>query len=266
MTLIQFFLVASAALFVLMPLLAMHGHACARRRSHRDGNPNGRGASEIEATIFALFSLLMAFTFNTAYTRYDQNRQAVVEEVDAIWNAYLRMDLLSPADQQPIKARMRSYVEWRISFWRDLAQSSTWTVIARDSDASRDLERAALLKKEIWTMSVDASRSLATTNAQELVLDALGRMISTSANRLSALLAHPPLHIYAALFALALATAWFAGHAMVSMDRIANGHVIGFAAITSAMLYLTLDLEHPRLGLIRLNSTEALLGDLLKRM
>jgi hypothetical protein len=178
---------------------------------------SGRGASEIEATIFAIFGLLLAFTFNTAYSRYEQNRQAVVEEVNVIWNACLRMDLLAPADQQPIKAKIKSYVAWRISFWQDLPQSLTWSVIERDSAASRDLERAALLKREIWSMSVEATRSLATTNAQELVLDALGQMISTSANRLSALSAHPPLYIYAALYALALATAWFAGHAMVSL-------------------------------------------------
>ena len=60
----------------------------------------GGGSGVIEASIFALLGLLVAFTFSGAEARFDTRRQLIVEETNAIGTAYLRLDLL-PADAQP---------------------------------------------------------------------------------------------------------------------------------------------------------------------
>src|SRR6185312_7460933 len=57
-------------------------------------------SNAIEGAVFALFGLLLAFTFSGAVARYDAHRQLVVQESNAIRVAYLRLDLL-PAESQP---------------------------------------------------------------------------------------------------------------------------------------------------------------------
>src|SRR5216684_3566155 len=50
-------------------------------------------STAIESAIFALFGLLLAFTFSGAVERYDRHRELLVEETNAIGTAYLRLDL-----------------------------------------------------------------------------------------------------------------------------------------------------------------------------
>ena len=65
------------------------------------------GTSTIEAAVFALLGLLIAFTFGGATARLDARRQMIVQEANAIGTAYLRLDLLPPADQPDMRRWMR---------------------------------------------------------------------------------------------------------------------------------------------------------------
>src|ERR1700760_204280 len=73
--------------------------------------------SPIESTIFALFGLLLAFTFSGAVTRYDTHRRLVIEEANDIRAAYLRVDLL-PAPLQPeFRQLLRDYTTSRLDLY-----------------------------------------------------------------------------------------------------------------------------------------------------
>jgi hypothetical protein len=149
----------------------------------------------------------------------------------------------------------KSYVTWRIAFWRDLPQNAA---------ATRDLREAAALRDAIWFRSLAASAGSDAT--RQLVVEAVNAMNSISSKRLAAIVAHPPMSIYMLLYALALLAAWFAGFGMSREPKLATMHVCAFAAMTAVMLYLTLDLEYPRYGLIRLSSAESLMTELLAQM
>jgi len=61
-------------------------------------NPEERNlesSGTTEAAIFALFGLLIAFTFSGAASRFDDRRHLIAEETNAIGTAYLRLDLVS---------------------------------------------------------------------------------------------------------------------------------------------------------------------------
>jgi hypothetical protein len=72
--------------------------------------------------------------------------------------------------------------------------------------------------------------------------------------------------IFVMLAALALGAALLAGHAMAAARERSWMHVIGFALIVSATFYVILDLEYPRLGLIRVDSADQLLENLRESM
>ena len=77
---------------------------------------------------------------------------------------------------------------------------------------------------------------------------------------------HPPTAIYAMLFGLALIASTMAGYGMARAESRAWFHVVGFAAIVAIVAYVVLDIEHPRLGLIRIDPLDRALVDLRGNM
>ena len=77
---------------------------------------------------------------------------------------------------------------------------------------------------------------------------------------------HPPAVIFGLLGVLALACALLAGFSMGSEPARSPLHVVGFAAILALTIYVTVDLEYPRLGLIRVDSFDRVLTDVRATM
>src|SRR5262245_59187617 len=69
----------------------------------------------IDGAIFAMFGLLVAFTFSGAAQRFDQRRELIVSEANDIGTAYLRIDLAPAAAQPPLRDAFRRYVDSRVS-------------------------------------------------------------------------------------------------------------------------------------------------------
>jgi hypothetical protein len=226
--------VASIPLFFAMLLLLEGGHRLNARSSVK---PN----STIDGAVFALFGLLLAFTFSGAIARYDTHRTLITEEANDIGTAYLRLDLL-PATQQPaLRELFRSYVTSRLNQYSS-------------PDANSVSPEAAHLQGEIWSLARAASTSPgASPDAAKLLLPAINDMIDITATRQNAFRMHPPTIVYVLLFALSGACALLAGFGMGTGSR--NWlHRIAFAAIVSMTIYATLDIEYPRRGLIRLSN------------
>ena len=66
------------------------------------------------------------------------------------------------------------------------------------------------------------------------------------------------------LFILALAGALLAGHGMAGNTVRSWLHIVSFAAMITVTVYVILDLEFPRLGLIRVTAFDRALVDLLE--
>ena len=72
--------------------------------------------------------------------------------------------------------------------------------------------------------------------------------------------------IFAMLVIVALVSSLLAGNAMAGGKSRSWLHMVGFAAATALAVFVILDLEFPRLGLIRLEAFDQVLGDVLRGM
>jgi hypothetical protein len=72
---------------------------------------------------------------------------------------------------------------------------------------------------------------------------------------------HPPIIVYAMLVVMMLASSLLAGHRMAAGKRRSWIHMVGFALTMAFALYVIVDLEFPRLGLIRVDAYDQLLVD-----
>jgi len=225
----------------------------ARGAAADDGKRAGLGS--IEAAIFGLMGLLIAFTFSGTASRYEHRRQLIVDEANAIGTAWLRLDLVPQAAQPGLHDLLRRYLDER------LATYELWG----DADAVRtSLERTAAVQAELWAHATAACRERPDAVTAQLV-PALNAVFDIATTRTMYREAHTPNIVYLVLAALAFASALLAGIAVAGSAR-SWVHMIGFPLLLSVTIYVILDLEYPRVGLLRLDATEQVLVELRQSM
>lgn len=211
------------------------------------------GATAMQSAVFALFGLLLAFTFSGAMSRYDTHRQLIVQEANNIGTAYLRLDLL-PADTQPALRQT----------FRDYTQLREQTLLGSNGAIDTG-NRTGSLQQKIWNDSfAAATRPGANPDANKLLIPAINSMMDITATRKNTFHMHPPPIILFLLFFLACASALLAGFGMTG-TRPSWLHSIVFAAVISLTIYTTLDIEDPTSGLVTLSGNQAF-NDLLQTM
>jgi hypothetical protein len=81
-----------------------------------------------------------------------------------------------------------------------------------------------------------------------------------------ALQTHPPALVFVMVGFLAVACSLLAGYGMAGAKSRSFLHVVGFAAILTLTVYVILDFEFPRVGLIRVDAMDQLLVDVRQSM
>ena len=110
----------AAVLFVGILVFLMVGRWLGTRSIRNHGTEGLTNVSSLEAAVFALLGLLIAFSFSGALSRFDGRRAQAVDEANAIGSAYLRLDLLPAAPQPALRDNMRKYVDARIATYKAL--------------------------------------------------------------------------------------------------------------------------------------------------
>jgi hypothetical protein len=250
-------LLSTAGLFLGMLVLLEIGRRIGVRRLAKDPEGAMVGVGTVEGAVFGLLALLVAFTFSGAAARFDTRRQLIVEETNAIGTAYLRLDLLPPAAQPALRGRFRQYVEARLAAYRQLPD-----IVA----AQAEERRATQMQGDIWRQAVAACQEAGVPHATMLLLPALNAMLDLTTTRTLATRMHPPTIIFGMRFGLALASALLAGYGMAGTPSHRWLHMLAFAAVIAAVVYVILDLEYPRLGLIRFQAFDQALVELRQSM
>lgn len=219
------------------------------RKRHGDGAKEKLGSSAIEGTVFALLGLLIAFSFSGAAQRMSDRRSLLIEEVNAIGTAWLRIDLLSAGEQPALRDQFRRYVDERINYYREVAD-----LTHRDAVAAR----VAALQKEIWTTSMSAAKNSAPPFAASYVTS-LNAMFDVSTSLTAAQKVHPPIMTYVFLGFLTLVCAVLVGLNLGESRWDSIFHPVLYALVMTAALYIIVDFEFPRIGTIRIDGSDALL-------
>ena len=251
-------LFAALGLFVGMLAFSEIGRRIGLARRRRDPEGADQGIASAEAAVFGLLGLLIAFTFSGAASRFEDRRHLITTEVNAIGTAWLRLDLL-PADAQPdLRTLFRTYVDTRASTYRNVRD---------EAEARIKLDQASALQADIWTKALTAIRlPEAPAHAAMLVVPALNEMFDITTTRVMATRNHPPLIIFALLAALSLIGATLVGSDMSASKGRPWLHTMVFAGIMALAVYVIMELEFPRYGLIRVDVADEALVELRNSM
>jgi len=245
----------SITLLLFVGLLGMIelGRRLGRKRATSDPHAGGEGAAE--GAVYALFGLLLAFSFSGAAERFDEKRVLIVNEANAIGTAYLRIDMM-PAEAQPaLREGFRRYLDSRL-----LAYGKLPDVAAARVEFARSLS----LQQELWKLAVETIQKHG--GLPQLLLPPLNEMFDIAATRAARNYTHPPNAIFAMLVALALVSALLVGFRMAGDDSRSLVHTVVYAGVLALVIYLILDMEYPRLGFIRTDAADRALVEVREGM
>jgi hypothetical protein len=245
----------AAGLFLGMMLLQEVGFRIGR--TMRASERSRAGASLLEAAVFALLGLLLAFQFAEAGARLDYERRLVVEEANAIGAAYLRLNLLAPDRQPALRDLFRRYTDARIRIREKMPD-------LRPVDA--EAAAARKLQTEIWSGIVAGSSQASSIVPALLLLPAVNQMIDVTTSRDVAARTHVPAPIFLLLFSVSLLSALFSGFAISAANRRDWFHSLTFAAVVAITMFVILDLEYPHVGLIRVGAADQALVQVRQAM
>jgi hypothetical protein len=245
-------------LFFGMLILLEAGRRLGVRRRPKESEGERGNLGTVEGAVFALFGLMVAFTFSGAASRFNDKRMLVAEEANAIGTAYLRLDLVPQKAQIELQELFRRYLDSRLETYHKLPN-----MVA----AEIEMAKSKKIQEEIWMEALTATRLPDShPDAGKLLLPALNSMIDITTTRTMALQIHPPRIIYALLFGLGLICSLLVGYRMASGQNRSWLHIFGFTVMTVIIVYVILDAEYPRAGLIRLETADQLLVKLREDM
>lgn len=199
----------------------------------------------IQGAILALLGLLLGFSYSGAASRFLDRQQLSVQEANAVGTAALRADLLADPYRTRLKELLREYTRARIDMQGEI-----------DSPPTSPLrQRVEQLQKELFQTSADGIRPTPVLGGP--VLNPVNELIDLHTTRLAAQRRHLPL----AIFVLLLICAG------VSLGSVGYGNGVagrrellsfGLVFLVAATLWIILDLDFPRIGLIQVDETPLL--------
>jgi hypothetical protein len=244
------------ALFLTMVLFIELGRRLGMKQRAERGM-EGAGIGVVDAVVYSLLSLLIGFMFSGATGRFDHRRNLIIEEASTISTAWQRIDALPIDKQAPIRDALRHYVEQLIASNKYVPES------AEENRRRASMRRA---ESDIWSKSMDAVLQPDGEKARMLLLPSLNEMFDVvERGRLGRRL-HPPAVIFVMLGLTTIAASLFAGYAMSSNPKRNWLQIVGVAATISTALYVIIELEFPRVGIVQLDSMDRALTEVLESM
>jgi hypothetical protein len=228
-----------ALTFALAMLLAWGVGTWMGHRLRSEGNTK---PSKFDDASRALLGLVLAFTFGVSFSKYDQRRIAVVADGNAIGDFYTCAALLKDPTRTKLQTVIWKYAELRLD-------------LARKQISSSDLEGAAVRFEQMHSQMTELVRQALSdgTPIAASLTNTLNAVTSNQAARLDAFRGRLPTSIVMLLFVNAIITALLIGREQGSGGNSEVAGTLCFILLVSIAIYVTLDLNQPQLGLIRVS-------------
>lgn len=236
------FQTAVAAMILLVAVGSVElGYRIGVRTTKREA-PDNAHLGAVQGAILGLLGLLLGFSFAGASSRFIERQDLIVREANAIGTAYLRADLLNEPHRAALKTEVLKYADLRIALYD-----------ARKADRLAAVSTQCIEQHEaVWKAAIAGVREM--PSVSNGVLPSVNEMIDLHSVRSALIRRHLPIPVAAALglcAVVALATVGFSG----GLSKRRNGWLTwSLALLFAVVLWVTLDLDYPRRGLIRVSN------------
>jgi hypothetical protein len=242
------------ALTLFFVILITYWIASRISKNNKNKENISKGFGPVEGALLGLLSLLLAFTFNMSAARYDMRRQIVIEEANDIGTAILRADLYPDSIRVLFKTEFAAYVESRISYYQ----------AGLDKEKKREASKLTNdIASKIWNRASLLAQNLEFRIASAQMIPALNNMIDIVTTRNAAGDAKVPESILWLLFGLCFISSFLIGYTWEEI-KSTRFIIIVFSLMISACIFLIIDLDRPRQGLINMDTANNYIIELRK--
>jgi hypothetical protein len=225
--------------FFLIFIFLMLGRRWRIHKSLDDDTSSSDDVKILEATIYTIMGLLIAFTFYGANSRSYEQRNIAINQVNAINSVYYALDAI------PVEAR-RQAVQY---FSKYIAAQIKWYDLSPDRAAMEKERQTYLnLQKKLWHIAINTCNQPHSTRTCSSLLYSLNQMILSENKKILYKSVHPPIVIYILLLCIVLLGAFLAGYRIKGELRETAIYMFIFSAILSIMLFIIINLEFPQVG------------------
>ena len=207
--------------------------------------------STMVSIIVGLVAFLLAFSFNMASGRFQERRDVLIADVNAIGTTYLRADTIAEPERSKIKELLREYVDNRIN------AGSVDEMKAR-------LAKANEIQNSLWQQTVavaDKDRS----DIAALFVTTMNEMIDIHTKRLTIVTEHHiPDSIWAALLGLTCLGIAAMGYQNGLLEHGRSPGILIVTLMFAIVIFMIADLDRPGQGTITVD--QQAMSDLRKSM
>lgn len=233
-------LLLALGLFIGINLAYMAGLTVRNYRMKHDPGFEPTGLGPLEGALLGLLSLLLAFTFNQSATDFARHRDLLVTESNAIETAIWRADLYPDSLRTLFRADFKEYIALRIEYYEARTDEERIRAARQNSEVTAG---------RIWRRAAEAARLSGESLRSGQMLPAINAIIDAEARREDARRGHVPDPILALLFGLCLAGSFIVGYAN-KFRKVDWVVLLSYSLMTVMTVYIILDLDRPRRGLI----------------
>ncbi len=202
--------------------------------------------SFFSGSVLGLLALIISFTFNIAFSRYDARRQIIVQEANEIGTAILRTDLYPDSIASQMKDEFKKYIDARIAYYEAGADMKR---------VNETLSETTKHSDSIWKIMTLQTRDPTSLIRSNQMIPAMNAVIDIVTTREKLRTAYIPDSMLAVLMALIIICSFMIGF-NIKTKRTVPVISFMFAFIISITIFLILDLVHSTFGLITQEAAE----------
>ena len=239
-------------LFIIFSLICLFGFlGYYLRKRWQKKQPDATVNSRISGAAIGILSLLLAFTFSVAMSKFETQRRLIAQEAAHINTAILRCDIYPDSLRNLLRTDFKEYLETRIAYYDELDNYKS----------KEELKKASLISRRIWERTVVQMQNSESILRSGQMIPAVNNMMDIAITRDGEKISKVPMLVLWVLLIFMLIDGFVLGIEM--FDKNKSLSVMFANAIVMALtLNLIIELHQPRTGLINLDAVEQKIVDL----
>lgn len=211
--------------------------------------------SELLSPLLGLLALIMAFTFGMSNSRYDDRKNNLIDETNCIGTAILRADIYPDSLKMEFKKDFKTYLNSRKDFY---------TLDHDEAKINASLKQTAEASNKLWNRASFYAKNKDYFIQSNMMLPALNDMFDSTSKSNIVYNSKVPETIIYLLFVFSVIISFYIGYKSGLERNIERNFILGFCILICTVIFITLDLDRSRRGLIKI-STEVEIIQILNK-
>ena len=200
--------------------------------------------SEISSSLLGLLALILGFTFAMAGSRFENRKINLIDEANCIGTAILRADIYPDSLKNEFKKDFDSYLNSRRDYY----------LLDDEAKITASLKQSAEASSKLWSRAAFFAKDKDYFIQSNMMLPALNAMFDSALKSNMVLNSKVPETIVYLSFIFSVIISFFIGYNSGLEKKINPKFIIGFCFLICVVIFITLDLDRPRRGLIKLDT------------